>query len=237
MSIYLFAIIFFWTPPHFWALSLLMKDEYARVGIPMLPVVRGERETRKQILLYSILTVGGHAAAVLRGGSATSTWCRRSCSAGCSSPARSRCTAAPTPHRLRLYLFSLAYLALLFGAMVVDAEALDSARTWIRSSHARTSAPASSPGSLLLHVRHDVRRRAIYVSMSPLDPPSPPRARRSTSRARACSRCCWRSASRCPWSGSRWAASSWSWPRPDGLGDHPLDRGPRRDINALPADH
>ena len=55
MSLYLFAIVFFWTPPHFWALSLLMKDEYARVGVPMLPVVRGEQETRKQILLYSIL--------------------------------------------------------------------------------------------------------------------------------------------------------------------------------------
>src|SRR3954454_20438188 len=54
-AIYLFAIVFFWTPPHFWALSLLMKDEYAKVGIPMLPVVRGERETRRQILLYTFL--------------------------------------------------------------------------------------------------------------------------------------------------------------------------------------
>src|SRR3954470_9107433 len=48
-ALYLFAIVFFWTPPHFWALSLLMKDEYAKVGVPMLPVVRGERETRRQI--------------------------------------------------------------------------------------------------------------------------------------------------------------------------------------------
>ena len=55
LPIYLFAIVFFWTPPHFWALSLLMKDEYAKVGVPMLPVVRGEDETRRQILLYSIL--------------------------------------------------------------------------------------------------------------------------------------------------------------------------------------
>src|SRR5689334_12717738 len=54
-ALYLFAIVFFWTPPHFWALSLLMKDEYARVGVPMLPVVRGERETRRQILLYTLL--------------------------------------------------------------------------------------------------------------------------------------------------------------------------------------
>src|SRR3954463_1789223 len=55
MPLYLFAIVFFWTPPHFWALSLLMKDEYERVGVPMLPVVKGEDETRKQILLYSVL--------------------------------------------------------------------------------------------------------------------------------------------------------------------------------------
>src|SRR5580692_6810739 len=52
-AVYLFAIVFYWTPPHFWALSLLMKDEYAEVGVPMLPVVRGEQETRRQILLYS----------------------------------------------------------------------------------------------------------------------------------------------------------------------------------------
>ena len=54
-AVYLFAIVFYWTPPHFWALSLLMKDEYAKVGVPMLPVVRGERETRRQIVLYSLL--------------------------------------------------------------------------------------------------------------------------------------------------------------------------------------
>ena len=53
--LYLFAIVFFWTPPHFWSLSLLMKDEYARAGVPMLPVVRGEGETRRQILLYAVL--------------------------------------------------------------------------------------------------------------------------------------------------------------------------------------
>ncbi len=54
-AVLLFFIVFFWTPPHFWALSLLMKDEYAKVGVPMLPVVRGEAETRRQILLYTVL--------------------------------------------------------------------------------------------------------------------------------------------------------------------------------------
>ena len=51
----LFLIIFFWTPPHFWALSLYRTDDYARAGVPMLPVVAGETETRRQILLYSLV--------------------------------------------------------------------------------------------------------------------------------------------------------------------------------------
>ena len=52
-----FAIVFLWTPPHFWALSLLIKDDYARTGVPMLPVVRGEDATRRQILVYSLVLV------------------------------------------------------------------------------------------------------------------------------------------------------------------------------------
>ncbi len=54
-AIWLFAIIFYWTPPHFWALSLLIQKDYEKASIPMLPVVMGERETRKQIFLYSLL--------------------------------------------------------------------------------------------------------------------------------------------------------------------------------------
>ena len=52
---YMFAIIFFWTPPHFWALALLLKDDYARAGIPMLPVVVGVAETKRNIFLYTVL--------------------------------------------------------------------------------------------------------------------------------------------------------------------------------------
>ena len=121
-ALYLFAIVFFWTPPHFWALSLLMKDEYAKVGVPMLPVVRGEAETRRQILLYTLLLVavtllpfagalfGGVylAAALVLGGLFT---------AGAVRLVR----RADRRSALRLYLYSLAYLALLFVAMVVDA--------------------------------------------------------------------------------------------------------------------
>ena len=54
----LFAIIFIWTPPHFWALAIVRKKDYERAGVPMLPVVRGEEETRKQILLYTVMLVG-----------------------------------------------------------------------------------------------------------------------------------------------------------------------------------
>lgn len=57
LPVLLFAIIFMWTPPHFWALALFRSDDYANAGVPMLPVVAGERETRRQILLYSLLLV------------------------------------------------------------------------------------------------------------------------------------------------------------------------------------
>jgi heme o synthase len=53
-SLFLFAVVFMWTPPHFWALALVKRKDYARAGIPMLPVIRGERETRWQIMIYTI---------------------------------------------------------------------------------------------------------------------------------------------------------------------------------------
>jgi protoheme IX farnesyltransferase len=63
----LFLLVFFWTPPHFWALSLLRTDDYARARIPMLPVVAGAAETRRQILLYALLLVPVGAAPWLAG--------------------------------------------------------------------------------------------------------------------------------------------------------------------------
>ncbi|GAC1503691.1 MAG: heme o synthase [Ktedonobacteraceae bacterium] len=56
-AIWLFAIVFYWTPPHFWALALLIQKDYEKANVPMLPVVMGEGETRKQIFLYSLLLV------------------------------------------------------------------------------------------------------------------------------------------------------------------------------------
>lgn len=57
-SLFLFAVIFMWTPPHFWALALVRRKDYARAGVPMLPVIRGEVETRRQIFMYTLELVG-----------------------------------------------------------------------------------------------------------------------------------------------------------------------------------
>ena len=57
MPLVLFAIIFFWTPPHFWSLALFANDDYRRAGVPMLPVVAGARETRRQIVIYTLVLV------------------------------------------------------------------------------------------------------------------------------------------------------------------------------------
>ena len=57
-ALFLFAIVFMWTPPHFWALAIVRSKDYARAGVPMLPVVRGEKETRWQIFVYTLELVG-----------------------------------------------------------------------------------------------------------------------------------------------------------------------------------
>ncbi len=121
MAIFLFFIVFFWTPPHFWALSLLIKDDYAAAGIPMLPVVRGEDETRRQILLYSVLLYAVSQLPFCAGGLGI-TYLVVSLGLGLvfivmAWQLRRRADRASA---LRLYLYSLLYLAALFAAMVVD---------------------------------------------------------------------------------------------------------------------
>jgi protoheme IX farnesyltransferase len=122
LPIYLFAIVFFWTPPHFWALSLLMKDEYAKVGVPMLPVVRGERETRRQIVLYSVLLYAVTQLPFCGGGGLDAIYLVASLGLGIAfvGLAVALQRQATRKAALRLYLFSLLYLALLFVAMVAD---------------------------------------------------------------------------------------------------------------------
>ncbi|WP_284124830.1 heme o synthase [Parerythrobacter aestuarii] len=126
MPVLLFAIIFMWTPPHFWALALFVKTDYANVGIPMMPVVKGEKSTRQQILLYSILllpiavapwwiggtgAIYGIAAAALTLGFVV-----------LAIPVATRTAVegdAMKPEK-RLFAFSILYLFALFGALVAD---------------------------------------------------------------------------------------------------------------------
>jgi heme o synthase len=120
-AVYLFAIVFYWTPPHFWSLSLLMKDEYAKVGVPMMPVVRGERETRRQIVLYTLLLYAISQLPFCAGEFGVA-YLLASIALGLAFIAGALWLYRQADRRsaLRLYLFSLAYLALLFGAMVAD---------------------------------------------------------------------------------------------------------------------
>ncbi|HEX3324868.1 MAG TPA: heme o synthase [Solirubrobacterales bacterium] len=120
-ALFLFAIVFFWTPPHFWALSLLMKDEYAKAGIPMLPVVRGEAETRRQILLYTVLLYAVTQLPFCAGGfNVLYLITSMTLGAGFIYCAVRLLRSADRRWALRTYLYSLAYLALLFVAMPLD---------------------------------------------------------------------------------------------------------------------
>jgi protoheme IX farnesyltransferase len=120
-AVMLFFIVFFWTPPHFWALSLLMKGEYEKVGVPMLPVVRGEAETRRQILLYAVLLYAVTQLPFCAGGFGV-IYLVASLTLGVAFVAGAVRLYRRADRRsaLRLYLFSLVYLALLFCAMVAD---------------------------------------------------------------------------------------------------------------------
>jgi protoheme IX farnesyltransferase len=121
-AVVLFAMVFVWTPPHFWALAMRVRDDYAAAGVPMMPVVRGDDETRRQIFLYSLVLFGVTlllvpvasmgpvylATALVLGGvfvfRALTLW------------------RSPTNDRAwRLFTYSITYLAALFAAVAVDA--------------------------------------------------------------------------------------------------------------------
>ena len=117
----MFGIVFLWTPPHFWALALMIKEHYAKARVPMLPVVRGDRETARQIVLYSAVLVAGTLVPVAFGifglaygvaaaalGALLLWW----------SVELWRDTTRP--RAVRLFHYSLLYLALLFVAMALD---------------------------------------------------------------------------------------------------------------------
>ena len=120
-AIWPFAIVFLWTPPHFWALSLLIKDDYARTGVPMMPVVRGEAATRRQILGYAALLVAASIAPVATGLFGVPYLVGAlALGLGFIGLAASLRIHPSRAAALRLYLASLAYLALLFCLMAAD---------------------------------------------------------------------------------------------------------------------
>jgi protoheme IX farnesyltransferase len=121
-ALLLFAIVFFWTPPHFWALALLIRRDYEAAGVPMLPVVRGERETTKQIALYSAVLVAVTASPFLWGTLGLPYLVAALALGAVFFLLALGLRRKPTPRRAALlFHFSLLYLALLFAAMAADA--------------------------------------------------------------------------------------------------------------------
>jgi len=126
MPVLLFAIIFMWTPPHFWALALFVKMDYAKVGIPMMPVVRGERSTRRQILVYTILLAPVAVAPWIIGGTGfiygVAALALSLAFFALSLPVAFRQSIeqdSMQPEK-RLFGFSILYLFALFAALVID---------------------------------------------------------------------------------------------------------------------
>ena len=124
-ALYMFAIVFFWTPPHFWALALLIKDDYSEAGVPMLPVVSGVAETKRSIALYVALLAALTLMFVVTG---EVGWIYgvSACALGAGYLLFSiRLLVLEGVRGARAaYLYSLAYLALLFAAIMIDASVL-----------------------------------------------------------------------------------------------------------------
>ena len=126
LPVLLFAIIFLWTPPHFWALSLFVRTDYAAAGVPMLPVVAGNAVTRRQILLYTLPMV---AAAIAPWAMGLTGWIYGTVAVALNaiflwlavavSINQASEPAAMAPEK-RLFKYSILYLFILFGALVAD---------------------------------------------------------------------------------------------------------------------
>ncbi|MFZ3358061.1 MAG: heme o synthase, partial [Xanthobacteraceae bacterium] len=118
----LFLIIFFWTPPHFWALSLYRTEDYARAGIPMLPVVAGDRETRRQILIYTLILAPLGLAPWLLGYAGLSYGIVAAVTGAIMIALAFRLRAERQGHAAckQMFAFSILYLFLLFAFLLVD---------------------------------------------------------------------------------------------------------------------
>jgi len=118
----LFLIIFFWTPPHFWALSLYRTEDYARAGVPMLPVVAGEAETRRQILLYTLVLAPLGAAPWFLGYTGPLYGAVAVAGGAVIVALALRVRGERNGHAAskRMFAFSILYLFLLFATLLVD---------------------------------------------------------------------------------------------------------------------
>jgi len=120
-ALWLFLIVFFWTPPHFWALALLIRRDYEAARVPMLPVVRGVRETTRQIVLYAIVLVAVTAVPFVWGPLGLVYLIAALALGGAFLWLALRLRRETTPrHAALLFHYSLLYLALLFVAMALD---------------------------------------------------------------------------------------------------------------------
>jgi heme o synthase len=121
-ALVLFAIVFVWTPPHFWALALLIRDSYANARVPMLPVVKGERETARQIVVYSLALVAVTLLPWRLGGAGPLYVVCALALGGTFVWLAERLRRDTSPRRaLLLFHYSLLYLALVFAALALDA--------------------------------------------------------------------------------------------------------------------
>jgi len=118
----LFLIIFFWTPPHFWALALYRTDDYARAGVPMLPVVSGAPETRRQILLYTLLLAPLGVAPWFLGYAGTAYGIAAAAAGAVMIALAFRIRSETRGHAAckQMFAFSILYLFLLFAMLLVD---------------------------------------------------------------------------------------------------------------------
>jgi protoheme IX farnesyltransferase len=122
-SIALFALIFFWTPPHFWALALVKSGDYARAGVPMLPVVAGARETKRQILIYVVLLLPIALAPTLLGVAGWIYGCAAIALGLMFLLAAIRVWFDESERSARqMFAFSILYLFALFALLIVDAQ-------------------------------------------------------------------------------------------------------------------
>jgi protoheme IX farnesyltransferase len=120
-AFWMFVIVFLWTPPHFWALSLVLKKDYARAGVPMLPVIKGESATYRQILLYSVVLAASSLALFFIGALGYIYLAVALLTGGGLVVLAVRLMRIRTLKEARtVFWFSNYYLALLFAAMVID---------------------------------------------------------------------------------------------------------------------